>query len=184
MYNVLVVLANLAAVNLIPLLFYIAVIWSLLQINVINSDVYAPVYQLSDIFNSSYYSFWLSDISGKGLFYTLGALCLLFVIFGTNRTCVFLCNYRARYWQICSLKNMAEVDNLKSLLGNGLNVCWLLCCLHQCDIVVVYPWSSLKSWEISSNCNWCNGHFGIPGIDVFKAYIYWQNTQRSCEQCC
>ena len=82
MYNVLVVLTNLVAVSLIPLLFYIAVIWSLLQINVINSDVYAPVFELSDIFNSSYYSFWLSDMSAKGIFYTLGALCLLFVFFG------------------------------------------------------------------------------------------------------
>ena len=45
-----------------PFCLVIALTWSLIQINTINSNIYAPVFDIYDIFYSSSYVFWLDEI--------------------------------------------------------------------------------------------------------------------------
>jgi hypothetical protein len=66
----------------IPILIYIAFIWSFLQINIIRNDIYAPIYSLNDVFNSSSYDFWLDSPDIQYVFYIVGATTVLFIITG------------------------------------------------------------------------------------------------------
>jgi len=80
--NMMVVIVYLIAVLAIPLLLYFAVVWSLMQINYIRSDIYESVYTIEDVFFSSSYDFWFDDLQLKELFYAMAALTFLFIIVG------------------------------------------------------------------------------------------------------
>jgi hypothetical protein len=77
-----IVLLYLILVFSIPILIYIAFIWSFLQINIIRDDIYAPIYSLNDVFNSSSYDFWLDSPDIQYVFYIFGATTVLFIITG------------------------------------------------------------------------------------------------------
>jgi hypothetical protein len=66
----------------LPVLLVIACGWSLLQINIINQDIYAVVYNIYDLFNASSYEFWLDDVSGAYIFMGVSAFWGLFFITG------------------------------------------------------------------------------------------------------
>ena len=80
--NALSVILSLLIIFGIPLLFFLAVTWSLLQIDIINGDIYDPVYDMNDFFSSSYYSFWWSHISYGWVLYIFGGLSIIFIIIG------------------------------------------------------------------------------------------------------
>ena len=80
--NCLVVIVYVLIILVIPLSIYVAFVWSLLQVNVIRSDIYSPVFSLNDVFSSSSYSFWLNDLDEAWLFYLISSLSLLFIITG------------------------------------------------------------------------------------------------------
>ena len=80
--NLLVVIIHFILLVGVPLLIFLALTWSLIQINTINQDIYAMVFNFLDIFNASTYEFWLDDVSGILLFYIMGGLCGMFFLSG------------------------------------------------------------------------------------------------------
>ena len=80
--NLLVVIIHFILLVGVPLLIFIAVTWSLIQINTINSDIHAVVFNFFDIFYPSTYDFWLNDLSGILIFYVLSGLCGMFFLSG------------------------------------------------------------------------------------------------------
>ena len=80
--NCLVVLVYIIIIFAIPLAIYAAFVWSLLQVNIIRADIYAPVFNMNDVFSSSSYNFWLDDLDEAWLFYLMGGLSLLFIVIG------------------------------------------------------------------------------------------------------
>jgi len=88
--NAFVVFVYLIIILAIPLVIYISVIWSLLQINYVKSDIYDRVFTLADVFNSSSYDFWLGELELRWLFYIMGALAILFIIIGMIELICFL----------------------------------------------------------------------------------------------
>lgn len=63
---------------IIPLGLIFAVIWSLMQIQVISSDIYKDVNDINDVFSASSYESWYQRLDFKWL---LNGLCILSVIF-------------------------------------------------------------------------------------------------------
>jgi hypothetical protein len=80
--NRVIVLIYLLMLFFILMLIYIVFIWSILQINLIRDDIYAPVYNFNDVFNSSSYDFWLDSPDIQYVFYTMGVTTILFIITG------------------------------------------------------------------------------------------------------
>ena len=80
--NLLVVIVHFILLVGVPLLIFLALTWSLIQINTINSDIYAMVFNFLDIFNASSFEFWLTNMSGILLFYVMGGLCGMFFLSG------------------------------------------------------------------------------------------------------
>jgi hypothetical protein len=80
--NALYVLIYLIIMLSIPLFIYVVFIWSLIQVNVIRSDIYAPVFTFRDVFHSSGYDVWINDLEEVWLFYSSGALWTIYIIFG------------------------------------------------------------------------------------------------------
>jgi hypothetical protein len=80
--NLVSVLIYIAIVISIPLLIFLAIIWSLLQINLINTDIYATNFNIRDVFNPSKDEFWLDSLPQTWIFYTILGLSILFILVG------------------------------------------------------------------------------------------------------
>jgi hypothetical protein len=80
--NLLFILVYLILIIAIPLLYTFATIWSLQQINIMNSDIYAPVYTLDNVFLSSSDEFWLTHLDFNEFLYALFGMNVIFVITG------------------------------------------------------------------------------------------------------
>jgi hypothetical protein len=65
---------------LFPLVLLMAISWSFMQINTINENIYAPVYDIYDLFYSSSYEFWLDDIEFREVWIYFTYLCIFFII--------------------------------------------------------------------------------------------------------
>jgi hypothetical protein len=65
--NLLTVIAFMLILFIIPLLLMLAVTWSLLQIEIINSDIFKEVHTISDVFFGSSYRGWYSDLDYSGV---------------------------------------------------------------------------------------------------------------------
>ena len=66
----------------VPFLLLVAFVWSLLEVNVIRTNIYDPVFELSDAFNSSGYESWLNNMEKSWIFYTMITLCAVYMFFG------------------------------------------------------------------------------------------------------
>lgn len=60
----------------------LAITWSLLQIGIINQDIYAQAYTIEDVFNPSSYDFWFNSLNGQVIFLILFALSIWFFFTG------------------------------------------------------------------------------------------------------
>ena len=72
--NCLIVLIHVIIILGIPYWYLLAITWCLLQIGIINQDIYAQVYTLDDVFNPSSYDFWFNSLNGQVIFLVLFAL--------------------------------------------------------------------------------------------------------------
>lgn len=84
-WNLLIVVSDLShplTLLGIPLLLCLALVWSLMQIDDINQDIYAPTFDIDSVFNSSSYKFWIDNLSGVWVFFSLGILSLVFILSG------------------------------------------------------------------------------------------------------
>lgn len=66
----------------IPLLIFLAIIWSLLQINEIDSYIYATNFNMSDVFSPSKENYWFDSLPQTWILYTIMGLSILFVLVG------------------------------------------------------------------------------------------------------
>ena len=80
--NCLIVLIHIIIILGIPYWYLLAFTWWLLQIGVINQDIYSIVFTIDDLFNPSSYEFWFSSLNGKVLFYILFGLWAWFFLTG------------------------------------------------------------------------------------------------------
>jgi hypothetical protein len=93
--NLVSVLIYIAIVISIPLLIFLAIIWSLLQINEIDTDIYAINFNMSDVFNPSKDKFWLDSLPQTWIFYTILGISILFVLAGLiEQICFFATEQR------------------------------------------------------------------------------------------
>jgi hypothetical protein len=82
LWNLFTILVNLIGIIAIPLLYTLAFIWSLQQMGVINSDIYAPVFHIDAVFTSSSDAFWIEYLDYNILLYVICALDVIFIITG------------------------------------------------------------------------------------------------------
>ena len=80
--NLLVVIVHFILLVGVPLLIFLALTWSLLQIKTIDQDINKVVFNFLDIFNASSFDFWLNNMSGILIFYIMGGLCGMFFVSG------------------------------------------------------------------------------------------------------
>ncbi|CAI2361318.1 unnamed protein product [Moneuplotes crassus] len=74
----------------IPLLLIINFAWSILQINYVRSDIYAPTFGFEDLFFPSSTEFWLDHLNFKWAFYTYIGIGIIFVFIGILEFICFL----------------------------------------------------------------------------------------------
>jgi hypothetical protein len=91
MTNLLTVVLHITLLLIIPMIPCLALLWSLLQIELINSGVYQSVFGLGDIFNSSSYDFWYDHIEGKAFLMALLLLSGLLFLIGLIELISFYC---------------------------------------------------------------------------------------------
>jgi hypothetical protein len=82
LWNLFTILVYLFGIIAIPLLYTLAFIWSLQQIGLINSDIYAPVFVISDIITSSSDEFWIESLDYNIFLYVICVLNVIFIITG------------------------------------------------------------------------------------------------------
>jgi hypothetical protein len=82
LWNLITILVNLIGIIAIPLIYTLALIWSLQQMGVINSDIYAPVFHIDAVFASSSNGFWIKYLDYNILLYVICALDAIFIITG------------------------------------------------------------------------------------------------------
>ena len=80
--NFLIVLIHLLLLLLVPMGIFFALVWSLLQIDNVNEDIYEKTFDITDVFNASSYAFWVNNLNGQLLFYIMGGLCGFFFLSG------------------------------------------------------------------------------------------------------
>ena len=88
--NCCIVLVHFLIILGIPYLFLLAITRGLLQIGVINQDIYAQVYTIDDVFNPSSYDFWFNSLNGQIIFIVLFALTGWFFLTGLIE---LICHY-------------------------------------------------------------------------------------------
>lgn len=86
----LIVLVHFAIILGIPVLYLLAITRSLLQIGVINQDIYAQVYTINNIFEPSSYDFWYNSLNGQIIFLVLLSLTGFFFLTGLIE---LICHY-------------------------------------------------------------------------------------------
>ena len=74
----------------IPFWYLVFATWSLLQIGLINQDIYSVTFTINSFYNSSSYDFWYNSLSNKLIFIIVLGLCGWFFIVGLVE---LLCHY-------------------------------------------------------------------------------------------
>ena len=88
--NCIVVIAHMIIILGIPFWYLVLATWSLLQIGLINQDIYAVTFTINSFYNSSSYDFWYNSLSNKLIFIIVLWLCGWFFIVGLTE---LLCHY-------------------------------------------------------------------------------------------
>ena len=80
--NLFFVIVHLIFIVGVPLLMFMAITWSLIQIGQVNQDIDTYVFRLNDMYNSSSYNFWFDHLTAKAYFFVIFSLWLFFIVTG------------------------------------------------------------------------------------------------------
>ena len=82
LWNLVTILVNVILIIVIPTSYTLASIWSLQQIGIINSDIYAPVFTIVDVFTGSSDEFWFTYLDYSLALLVVGGMNVIFIITG------------------------------------------------------------------------------------------------------